>query len=213
VESTAPPATSPSNRAASGRCTGQADRAGRAASRRPASCARVGAASMSNAGALRLPSPCGFGASGWRHGVGRQEPTPPHSRALERAPYFGLPTNAGGVSTDPRQTKRVGSRAGNATPGTPGGSLPTATPQQVGRRVTSAPPRAERFAPEVAPDLGSRNGVLIPRRNTPPGLASLRHLQDAIVGKERHDTIKIVRVECLAQLRQFRSNVHVLSAT
>ena len=49
---TAPPATSPSNPAASCRCTGQADRAGRAdqmASRRPASRARVRAAQAVNA--------------------------------------------------------------------------------------------------------------------------------------------------------------------
>jgi hypothetical protein len=49
---TAPPATSPSNRAASCRCTDQADRAGRAdriASRRPASRARERAESMVNA--------------------------------------------------------------------------------------------------------------------------------------------------------------------
>ena len=52
---TAPPATSPSNCAASCRCTGQADRAGRAdqmASRRPASRARVRIESMVNAGFL-----------------------------------------------------------------------------------------------------------------------------------------------------------------
>lgn len=48
------------------------------------------------AGGPPLSSPCGFGASGWRHGVGRQEPTPSHSRAVGGAPCFGLPTNAGG---------------------------------------------------------------------------------------------------------------------
>jgi hypothetical protein len=60
---TAPPATSPSNRSASCRCTNQADRAGRAdriASRHPASRARVRAASMVNAD---------FSQRGFRSGV------------------------------------------------------------------------------------------------------------------------------------------------
>jgi hypothetical protein len=52
-----------------------------------------------------------FGSAvlGWAHGVGRQSRSPSHSRAQERAPCFGLPTNAGGgrhrCSTD--RTGRV----------------------------------------------------------------------------------------------------------
>jgi hypothetical protein len=42
-----------------------------------------------------------FGSAvlGWAHGVGRQSRSPSHSRAQERAPCFGLPTNAGGEDT------------------------------------------------------------------------------------------------------------------
>ena len=61
---TAPPPTSPSNPAASCRCTGQADRAGRAdqmASRRPASRARVRAAQAVNAVPLTSPAQAGRG--------------------------------------------------------------------------------------------------------------------------------------------------------
>ncbi len=57
-----------------------------------------------------LRSPSGFGASGWCHGVGRQEPSPSHSRALGRAPCFGLPTNAGVRSKDPVGSGRRCSR-------------------------------------------------------------------------------------------------------
>jgi hypothetical protein len=42
-----------------------------------------------------------------------------------------------------------------------------------------------------------------------PRLAPARHLQHAIVGKERHDAIKVVRVEGLAECDQCRSNIHM----
>src|SRR5688572_5787864 len=41
-----------------------------------------------------------------------------------------------------------------------------------------------------------------------PRLAPPRHLQDTIVGKQRHDAIEIVRVEGVTQLLQCRSNLH-----
>src|SRR5215211_5435651 len=42
-----------------------------------------------------------------------------------------------------------------------------------------------------------------------PRLASSRHLQDTIVSKECHDTIKIVRVEGFTYLLQCGSNLHL----
>src|SRR5690606_37250680 len=41
-----------------------------------------------------------------------------------------------------------------------------------------------------------------------PRLVAPRHLEDAVLGKVLHDAVKVVRIECRAQSRQRRTNIH-----
>src|SRR5437660_5854602 len=50
--------------------------------------------------------------------------------------------------------------------------------------------------------------VLFALETSTPRMAPPWHLENTIVGEERHDAIEIVRVEGLAELPQCRSNVH-----
>jgi hypothetical protein len=102
--STAPPATSPSNRAGSCRCTDQAARAGRAASRRPVSRARVRAANRQSPARAQSVRSC------WNAALRRGRASASCASNC-RASSRGGRTMRRAVLADRRKTNRRRSRA------------------------------------------------------------------------------------------------------